>query len=183
MTTEQQDVDRLGGAVADVLDLDFRRSVEIKGIAERLIAKHGVTFAQLGELKILYLLRSVQGEMDAATIDALAKCVKAPALWRDVFSVDVAIWVDERYWKRFTERQREAIVMHELLHVGVNDKGRVKLLEHSIEEFGLVVATYGQWRPELERFARQMGMFDEATQGDQTTIDAAIDETSTGPLH
>lgn len=144
-------------------ELDYRRSEEVQWIAEDLIGKHAITFAHLRELEILYMLRRVDGDVAAKTIDALAKCVKAPAIWRDAYGVDVAIWVDERYWQRFDERQRHAVVMHELLHIGVNDAGKVKLLDHSIEEFGLVVATYGQWRPDLERFAEQLAMFDDAT--------------------
>jgi len=141
-------------------DLDYRRSDEVQGIAERLIAQHADTFADVRDLAVIYLLRRVDGEMDVKTIDALAKCVKAPALWRDVYGVDVAIWVDERYWQRFDARRREAVIMHELLHIGVTDAGKVKLQDHSVEEFGMVARLYGQWLPDLERFAEQLALFE-----------------------
>jgi len=144
--------------------LDYYRSGEVEAVAAKLIdpkGRHAITFGSVRDFSVIYLLRRVDGPMEARTIDALAKCHKAPALWRDVYGVDVAIWVDERYWQRFTERQREAVVMHELLHIGQNDAGKVKLLEHSVEEFGLVVATYGQWLPELERFAEQLALFED----------------------
>jgi predicted metallopeptidase len=144
----------------ELTEIDFYPSTEVEEVAKRLIEQHRFLFAHLSELKLIYLLRQVEGEIEEKTIDALAKAVKAPALWRDTFGVDAAIWVDRRWWVKFTEAEREAVVLHELLHVGVNDKGRAKMLDHDVEEFGMVVRLYGPWRPDVALFEQQLGLFE-----------------------
>lgn len=139
--------------------LDYARSDEVAAVCRRLIERHAVTLARLRDLELVYLLRFVEGELEERRIDAIAKAFKAPALWRDIAGVDAGIWIDKRYWAPFSERQREAVCLHELLHIGVNDKGDVKLQDHDVEDFGMVVRLYGPWTPALRQFGEQMALF------------------------
>lgn len=163
LTMAKEEFDRAAAALSGEGrdDLDFRRSDEVRELAERLIEQHP-SLEDLSELSLLYLLRSTADptEPGMARIDAIAKAVKAPAIWRDVFGVDAAIWVDARWWGSLDERRREAIVLHGLLHIGVTDAGKVKLLDHDVDEFSMVARLYGQWRPSLERFAEQLALFE-----------------------
>jgi predicted metallopeptidase len=139
--------------------LDYYRSDEVMAVARRLVERHAVTLARLRDFELVYLLRQVEGELEEKRLDAIAKAFKAPALWRDVAGVDAGIWIDERYWKVFTERQREAVCLHELLHLGVNDNGQIKILDHDVEDFSMVVRLYGPWTPALRQFGEQMALF------------------------
>jgi predicted metallopeptidase len=161
-----REVARDSAAVKNVDDevqidgMDYIRSAEVESVALTLRVRHRLMFAPLDEITIAYLLRQVDGEVEEKEIDALAKAVKAPAIWRDVAAIDAVIWVDERYWSRFDESQREAVVLHELCHISVDD-GKVKLLKHDVEEFGMVVRLYGPWRPDLSRFSKQLALFEQ----------------------
>jgi predicted metallopeptidase len=139
--------------------LDYYRSDEVMAVARRLVDRHAVTLARLRDFELVYLLRHVEGELEEKRLDAIAKAFKAPALWHDVAGVDAGIWIDDRYWKLFGEQQREAVCLHELLHLGVNDNGQIKLLDHDVEDFGMVVRLYGPWIPNLRRFAEQLALF------------------------
>lgn len=69
-------------------------------------------------------------------------------------------------WQRFGEKERAALMEHELLHcqVALDAEGEVKQDErgrtvcrmrgHDIEEFRAIVERYGLWKEDLEKFAR-----------------------------
>jgi predicted metallopeptidase len=138
--------------------VDFYRSEEVEAAADAHIDRH-LTLFRLRDFRLVYLLRQVDGPLEEVHLDAIGKAFKAPGIWRDVAGVDAGIWIDERYWQRFDARQREAIVLHELLHLEVTDKGTIKIADHDVEEFGMVVALYGAWLPRYQRFAEQLALF------------------------
>lgn len=165
--------------MGDKIDLQFGKAVsadsetsyvdcpEMAEIANELLDRH-LTLARLrsADLTLAYYLQlgadpaKVKGR--ETTMDSIARAVKAPPLWRDVSNIDGAIWVNGVAWAALPGKYREAVILHELLHfdVEVSEDGAEKLvvLKHDIEEFGLVVATYGPWHAGLERFAEQIQM-------------------------
>lgn len=156
-----------GSVAKGETETSYVPSPEVGVIAERLLDTH-LTLARLrtSDLNIAYCLQAgadpqkVKGR--ERTMDSIGRAIKAPPLWRDLAGVDGVIWVNEVAWNGLSERLREAVVLHELLHfdVEVSDDGDEKLvvLKHDIEEFGLVVSTYGPWHGGLERFAEQIKM-------------------------
>lgn len=133
-------------------------SDEVKAIAERVIASDP-RFSICTGIVIGYALQWDQDPAAKGGLHAIAKCVKAPPMWRDLGLYEVVIFAVERAWKHLSERSREALLAHELSHVGGrNDVGNVVLLDHDIEEFAWVVGRYGQWHPGLEHFAEQLGL-------------------------
>lgn len=71
------------------------------------------------------------------------------------------IEISHDIWQDLDDRQRRALVDHELSHctVDIDDEGVVVLgmIGHGIEEFAGVVERNGLWSPSSERFARAIG--------------------------
>ena len=122
---------------------DYVESPDMKAIATKLIRRHTIIQGVTQDLRIGYRLRL--GEPSGEGEAAIAVCTKAPPLWRDESGLDVVIWAWEFWWKTFDERQREALVLHELCHIDRTEKGAVKLRKHDVEEFVTVVHEYGDW--------------------------------------
>lgn len=140
-------------------DRDYLEFPDLADVANRLIRRNEVHFRDLAPLRIVYLRRL--GEPSAEGEAVMAKCQKAPAIWRDTAGIDVAIWVWDEVWARLDARQREALTAHELCHVGVTEKGSVKLFRHDLEEFAWVARQYGAWDDATRIFAQQLRAFDE----------------------
>lgn len=145
------------------LGQDFVRSEEIEEVAGRLIEKHAFRLGAIHSIRVLYLLngKPFDEEKEERSHDAIGKAIKAPVLWRDVSGYDAVIWVRGYFWGKFDARQREAIVLHELLHLDVDAEGALRIAKHEIEEFGLVVREYGRWLEDIDLFARQLSLFEE----------------------
>jgi hypothetical protein len=74
--------------------------------------------------------------------------------------------LSDDWWQEATPLEREVLVFHEVLHAG-HAKDRygeprfnretgdpiICIQPHDVEEFDAVVARYGTWSPDLERFA------------------------------
>ncbi len=143
------------GALGDIVASD-----EVRAVAERLIADH-LRWSFLRSRPIAYL---VDRRKDAAEpkpgAHAFGDVRLVPALWRGLAGVEAALIVKQVAWDSLTDRQREALVHHLLMHLDVNQKGALVLAGHDLEEFGATVREYGQWMPDVEHFAEQLGMFE-----------------------
>lgn len=142
----------------------YIESSEVANVAARHLSRH-LTLARLRDVAIVYCLQigkePQQGKAREATIDTIAKAVKAPKLWESLTGHQAVVWVNELAWQSLNERQREAVVLHELLHIDVDpDTGKVQLLKHDVEEFGLVASEYGAYHGGLDRFGEQLRMFE-----------------------
>lgn len=94
---------------------------------------------------------------DEVTHDTIGKALKSPPFWRVESGFDAAVIVSRAFWDIFSTQQREATVLHELLHIGVKrDKhGRVtgvSIAKHSIEEYTAVIRHFGSWLPDRAAF-------------------------------
>jgi len=133
-------------------------SEEVQAIAERVI-ESDPRFDVCTGIAMGYALLWDQDPAAKGGLHAIAKAVKAPPMWRDLGQYEVVIFAVEKAWRHLSERQREALLAHELSHVGGrNEAGNVVLLDHDIEEFAWVVGKYGQWHSGLEHFAEQLGL-------------------------
>ena len=157
---------------------DFVKSSEVERLAEQLLEEHGRAggISRLfevrrairnDELAIAYLLNTKPFDplKDDVTHDAIAKCVKAPGLWHDVTGIHVAIWVRAYFWNQFDDRQRAAVVTHELLHVQVDrddaDQPKLRLRRHDVEEFTDVVRRYGLIDSARQALVKAAGLYEE----------------------
>lgn len=75
---------------------------------------------------------------------------------QDDTGLDFIMIVAADVWRAITEKQRLALVDHELNHVGweVDDKGegRWAVRAHDIEEFTAVVERHGNWKEDVRAF-------------------------------
>lgn len=135
----------------------YQLSDEVERVATELIARHD-RFRWLGQFELAYLLHHTEPPKRADKHE-WAQARKVSGWQRAITSYDGALIVNAPVWQVLPDQRREALVLHELLHFGQDEQsGDLVLVGHDIEEFGFVVATYGQWRPSLEAFAEQLAL-------------------------
>lgn len=160
----------------------FLVSDEVEAVARTVIRRHDTALGWIPrQVRVVYLLKLGDKPATDDTIDTVAKCNLAPALWRVLSDrrgseepVDFAIWVKECYWRLFGPHQQEAVVAHELSHVDVDDKGKPRIRKHDVEEFGQIAAWYGPWDGGLTMLERQL----QAWRADETNAPAAAEAKS-----
>jgi hypothetical protein len=72
----------------------------------------------------------------------------------------LVILLTQQVWQTLTERQKFALVDHELAHcwAETDENGDLKLstIPHDLEEFDAIVRRYGQWRSDVKNFAQAL---------------------------
>lgn len=162
----------------------WRVSDDVRAVARRLIGRYPTQFGFIDNhsFRIAYLART-DGPPDEVKIDTVGKCVKAAGPVGFLADIDFVIWVNDWYWANFPQHH-EAIVLHELLHVGVTDKGRPALYKHDVEEFIGVVAQYGAWEGNRKRFAEALARHGaEHPEPDPDLADLAEEARALGVTH
>lgn len=135
----------------------FEISSEVADVARRLIAQH-TRLGFIDDFEIGYLLHHTDPPAER-TPHQLGKARLVPKHFLPYSSVAATITCNAPIWQVLPERQREALVLHELLHLGTHEKtGDLVIVPHDVEEFGFVAATYGAWEPGLRDFAYQLQM-------------------------
>jgi hypothetical protein len=169
---------------------EFVQSDEVARVAGEVLARHGgwpgigrlretARALENGRIAIAYLenTKAFNPVVDDVTHDAIAKCIKAPALWHDVTGIDVIVWIRSYFWKMFDDRQRAAVVLHELLHVALEEKDdelRLRLRDHDVEEFIDVMRWYGALDVGREQLVRAYGLYHEdggKPKADETSVE------------
>lgn len=136
--------------------------IEPYGYLDRLVRDHN----HLDQARIaLAWMLDVKADIDGHLV--LGKCKKATDLDREFREYDFVILLNATAWKHFSEKQRAALVDHELHHAALakdkktgdpvmDERGRrvYRIRKHDIEEFKGVVARHGLYKHDLEDFAR-----------------------------
>jgi hypothetical protein len=113
-------------------------------VAEELIKKyHGI----LGEARIAFVFRSEEQELNGRVI--LAQVSKVPEKMQPYMEFDYVVWVAENRWINMPDKQREALIDHELCHMGMSSTGGWKIKPHNIQEFREILDRYGAWNDDL----------------------------------
>jgi hypothetical protein len=124
----------------------------------------------------------------------LGKCVKTSDLQKEFHPFDFIIVLNEEFWLQFEEKQKLALMDHELCHAAPqideesgeqvhDERGRKcwRIRKHDIEEFTGVVSRHGCYKADLERFAEVLRkkqsnpLFDAATKANSATININLD--------
>jgi hypothetical protein len=90
----------------------------------------------------------------------LARFVKVPPLWHGLTGYDAIIRVEEWAWDRLDSSEQEALIVHELSHGSMSEKGALRVMKHDLEEFQFVVRHYGAWREGIALFDKQLELFE-----------------------
>lgn len=144
-------------------EVDYLPAPEIEALADRLRATKS-HFADIRGYRIAYWWKRKGGTAGGKCV--MGKCQKTPPLAKAHKRSTWTIWLAADHLRdfRFTNRQLEALVFHELLHaalkeVEVKDKDtgetdteyRPAIVGHDLEMFHAEVLEYGLWTRELER--------------------------------
>ena len=137
-------------------------------IANRYILLH---HRHLLDTDIGFSFRSETQESGGRLVIGQASKVseKFQALMNVTDRVDFQIWVAKDWWDDADDAQREALIDHELCHIGPGGK----LRSHDIEEFHAIVDRHGLW----DRDLRQFGRIAAAKQAALPGIDAQLEHT------
>lgn len=146
-----------------LIDRNTESGERMYNLLDALVAEH---HSDLAEARFaLAWNTSWQPDVDGRV--TLGKCKKASDLDRELAAFDFVIILREEFWKhpRVTDKQRTALLDHELMHAAVkfddrgdpehDTRGRTvyRTRKHDIEEFADIVARYGCWKSDLESFA------------------------------
>ena len=138
----------------------------IYGLLNELISAH---HEELASARIA-LVWCTSWVPDADGRVTLGQCSRASDLDREMAAFDFVILLRRSFWidDRVTDKQRRALLDHELMHATVrvdahgdpqtDDRGRViyRTRKHDIEEFTDIVARYGTYKADLEKFAKAL---------------------------
>jgi hypothetical protein len=98
----------------------------------------------------------------------LGRMKKASELDRELHEHDLVLLLNREMWKVFGEKQRTALVDHELCHADealdpngeaiedAHGRKQYRIRKHDLEEFAAVVRRHGLWKADLETFATAM---------------------------
>lgn len=103
-----------------------------------------------------------------------AKIKKVSSLFKFLTGIDLVLIVVKPLWQQLSEKQKEALVLHELLHcvVKVDSEGNkvVSLCRHDLEEFAQVVEHYGLWNKGLEKFCKSIESAQQGCRKDRSNL-------------
>lgn len=133
----------------------FEVSTELEAMARRLVHAHD-RLRDLDQFEIAYLWDHGDPPRNGKAC-AWGKARLMPRWVQPLAPYDACITIMSKVWNFLRDRQREALLLHELMHLGQNpDSGMLEVVPHDIEEFGYVAAQYGAWRSSLEAFHEQL---------------------------
>jgi hypothetical protein len=114
----------------------------------------------------------------------LGKCQLVPAIFKLLTGLDYIIYVNADGWNGLNYKQKEALIFHELEHIGwkPNAKdpefGKWATRRHDMEEFNSVVQRYGRWLEDVTMFDNSLKSFDSKFE----EIDSEIVSKETGEV-
>ena len=119
----------------------------------------------------------------------LGKMKVVGELEREMHDFDAALILNRETWAKFDDKQRAALVDHELCHLELardeegetlyDGHGRIKYRarKHDVEEFEAIILRHGCYKADLESFARaalasdpNLSLFDGSSEGGATTV-------------
>jgi hypothetical protein len=130
---------------------NYCEAVEVAGIARELIRNY---HPALGEAKIVYLFRDKAPESKGKITRGTAK--KTNPIEQALTGYDYIIWIAEDVWGEIGQKEKEALVDHELSHCGLDENGKWTIYEHDFEGFNAVLKRHGYWKGELKQMKRTM---------------------------
>ena len=130
----------------------FRKaSDEVVKIAEHMI---NLYHEHLMDARIGLLFRDEAPVTDGRITLGMAK--KIGEDMKPYVPYEFVIWVAGDYWPRLTEKQKQALIDHELCHCSMMG-GKVSMRKHDVEEFACILERHGVWYPKFlspERYAQ-----------------------------
>jgi len=127
-------------------------SKEVEEIAKKLL--NPLTL----QAKIAYLMSERESSW-------LGRCQLLPAPVKLLTGYDYIIYVNANAWDNLSPTQKEALVFHELEHIGYKPSAKDETIGkwttrgHDLEEFNSVAKKYGKWLDDVEAFDNSLKAF------------------------
>jgi len=135
-------------------------------LLEQLVSQHHEELERTNARIALAWCTSWKSDVDGPK--TIGKCKRASDLDRELAEFDFIILLDKDFWIVATEKQRAALVDHELCHAAVkydadgepirDERGRqvFRTRRHDLEEFSDIAARHGCYKRDLEQFAKAL---------------------------
>ena len=118
------------------------KSNELKKLGRRVIRdRPDLAWIRESRVRIGYAMSSKDKTKDDRII--FAECHRVKPLWQAFIPYDFVIVFYEPNVMMMDETQQEILMYHELLHIGMDDNGGLKLRPHDIEDFRTILDEYG----------------------------------------
>ena len=144
----------------EVLD-PFITAPEVRALAfdvmaqwEEFAALRDAIGRETDPLRIAFVFETkpyVEGEI--VKTHTIAKVTKASPMWAFLGDVDLVIQFRMPFWEHFDDRQRRAVLHHEMSHIEF-PRGRMGLREHDVEDFVGTMRRYGPYLPGRRAFVK-----------------------------
>lgn len=118
------------------------KSKELRKLGRRVIRdRPDLAWIRESRIRIGYAMSSKDKKKDEKII--FAECHKVKALWQAFIPYDFVIVFYEPNTMLMDDTQLEILMYHELLHIGMEDNGYLKIRPHDIEDFRTILDQYG----------------------------------------
>lgn len=136
---------------------EFQPAPDVEAIARELIELY---HSHLGPVRIEYVFVLEAPKVAGKLVWARAKKVSGLNAWlaqeqrRELTEPEefFVIEVVKPIWGQLDEKARKALVDHELTHCWVDEKGKLSIHPHDLEEFNSIVRRWGLWRDDVQLF-------------------------------
>jgi hypothetical protein len=165
----------------EVLD-PFIQAPEVRALAfdvmsqwEEFAALRDALARETDPLRLAFVFETkpyVEGEL--VKTHTIAKVTKAAPMWAFLGEVDIVIQFRMPFWEHFDERQRRAVLHHEMSHIEF-PRGRLGLREHDVEDFTGTMRRYGPYLPGRRAFVRAAQIWLEENPEPPSEFDQARD--------
>jgi len=118
------------------------KSKELRQLGRQVIRdRPDLAWLRECRVRIGYVMSSKDKKKDDRIV--FAECHKVKPLWQAFIPYDFVIVFYEPNTMMMDDEQREVLMYHELLHIGMEDNGYLKLRPHDIEDFRVILDQYG----------------------------------------
>jgi len=118
------------------------KSAEYRNLAKHVIKTHAdLQWIRQAKVRIGYC--ASDNEKTKADQLIFADCRKVPDLYKAFIPYDFIICVYEPNAILLDEKQKEILMYHELLHVGLDPSGKLYVVPHDVEDFNVIIEKYG----------------------------------------
>lgn len=120
------------------------QSKKYKEIGEKIVSD---LFPHLLNIRIAWLASDKEKKNNGKVI--FGECSKVTDKYDWCCPYDFTITVFEPNVMNFTEEQIKILLEHEIMHIGVDEKGKMYVVPHDAEEFIDIIRKYGiDWQKE-----------------------------------
>lgn len=128
-------------------------------IANKLV-KTEKSLAYIRESSVQFIVLGSDSEKKSKKRVVHGECEKIPAKYKWIIPYDFTITIFEPNVERFTEEQMRILLLHELMHIGIEVDGNEEkyfLVPHDVEDFKEILDKYGvEWANEQIREAERV---------------------------